>query len=453
VLFNVTVRDQQNGTGIAGINVSLYNTSFFVQSNVSDSEGITNIYYTIPTNYVPLGSNQFIANITNVTDYYAAGNNDTVNIKIWGWSDTTTYLNTSSVELDEPVLVSCLVKDANVTLNLANYYVEIYNGTTNVTAGVSDSSGWFNYTFIPKVAGTTSLKCSIYNNASQYYNVSSNSSQSLTVSLKSNTKSCSANSECSSGYCVHGVCRASSPYCGDGYCDSGEGCASCPADCGQCPTFAPGPPVASTVPGKAVVYIPSIAAGSKANVTIEKTEGIDFSEINIHVVNKVRSVYLTITKLDAKPAEVPAIVNVYRYINVVKENIKDEDISSATIKFKVEKSWINANNIDVATIALYRYANNAWNKLNTTKLSEDANYVYFEAETPGFSYFAISGETIAAVTTTLPTTTTIPTTTTTVPTTTLPTVPTKRVEWIYAVIILVIVVAIFFFLLKFFKKQ
>ncbi len=53
-------------------------------------------------------------------------------------------------------------------------------------------------------------------------------------------ESCDSNSECSSGHCVHNICRASSTYCGDGFCDSGEDCSSCSADCGICYSPPPG---------------------------------------------------------------------------------------------------------------------------------------------------------------------------------------------------------------------
>jgi hypothetical protein len=49
--------------------------------------------------------------------------------------------------------------------------------------------------------------------------------------LLTNGQSCNSNSNCYSGYCVHSICRSSSPYCGDGYCDSGETITNCPADC------------------------------------------------------------------------------------------------------------------------------------------------------------------------------------------------------------------------------
>jgi len=50
-------------------------------------------------------------------------------------------------------------------------------------------------------------------------------------SLSSDGESCTFNWQCSGGYCVHGICRSSSTYCGDGYCDTGEDCSNCEVDC------------------------------------------------------------------------------------------------------------------------------------------------------------------------------------------------------------------------------
>ncbi|HWR24730.1 MAG TPA: PGF-pre-PGF domain-containing protein, partial [Methanosarcina sp.] len=68
------------------------------------------------------------------------------------------------------------------------------------------------------------------------------------------------------------------------------------------------------------------------------------------------------------------------------------NIENSVICFKVEKSWIQDKKIDPATINLYRYNNNKWNKLETSLLEEDDKYLYFAAKTPGFSPFAIGGE-------------------------------------------------------------
>jgi hypothetical protein len=54
--------------------------------------------------------------------------------------------------------------------------------------------------------------------------------------LLADNQSCNSSSECSSGYCVHGICRSSSTYCGDGACNGAETCSLCSQDCGACQT-------------------------------------------------------------------------------------------------------------------------------------------------------------------------------------------------------------------------
>ncbi len=87
----------------------------------------------------------------------------------------------------------------------------------------------------------------------------------------------------------------------------------------------------------------------------------------------------------------PETGSTYQYLEISKSNIKDEDIKKAKIKFKVEKSWINENSIDEDTVRLNRLQE-GWKKLPTTKLEEDKSFVYYQAETPGFSIFAITGD-------------------------------------------------------------
>ncbi|MDF1557231.1 MAG: PGF-pre-PGF domain-containing protein [ANME-2 cluster archaeon] len=78
-----------------------------------------------------------------------------------------------------------------------------------------------------------------------------------------------------------------------------------------------------------------------------------------------------------------------------EKNIKDPEIG-----FKVDRSWVSQNNIDESTIAMYRYDEGRWNPLTTTKMGDDAGYLYFEARTPGFSPFAITGSRSSAATAT-----------------------------------------------------
>jgi methanogen extracellular protein (TIGR04279 family)/PGF-pre-PGF domain-containing protein len=84
---------------------------------------------------------------------------------------------------------------------------------------------------------------------------------------------------------------------------------------------------------------------------------------------------------------------IYKYFNIQigdGEFSDSEDLKNAVIGFKVSKEWINESNINADTIALQHFSKNQWNTLKTEKVGEDEEYIYFEAETPGFSPFAIT---------------------------------------------------------------
>jgi hypothetical protein len=87
---------------------------------------------------------------------------------------------------------------------------------------------------------------------------------------------------------------------------------------------------------------------------------------------------------------------VYDYLNIWVGNGgygNDEDnLENAIICFKVEKSWLQDKGIDQASITLNRYNDKKWNELPATLLREDDEYLYFTADTPGFSPFAITGK-------------------------------------------------------------
>lgn len=85
---------------------------------------------------------------------------------------------------------------------------------------------------------------------------------------------------------------------------------------------------------------------------------------------------------------------VYEYfdiwINNAGSNVS-ENFSNATISFKVSKEWRKNLRINPSTITLNRYHNGVWSPLPTTLIGQDADYMYFTAQTPGFSPFAITG--------------------------------------------------------------
>jgi PGF-pre-PGF domain-containing protein len=87
--------------------------------------------------------------------------------------------------------------------------------------------------------------------------------------------------------------------------------------------------------------------------------------------------------------------NIYKHLNIWLGNsgwANEKNIADTSVIFVVEKSWITDNDIDVSTIALHRYNGDKWEQLVTTKIKEDSTYLHFEAEIPGFSSFAVTGE-------------------------------------------------------------
>jgi PGF-pre-PGF domain-containing protein len=138
-----------------------------------------------------------------------------------------------------------------------------------------------------------------------------------------------------------------------------------------------------------VKEIELIEAGANASVTFDK---MDVTQITLNANSTIRNASIMIQPL----GKTAFIVNVsgipYCYFNITTTNLTNADIAQATVEFKVNKSWLNASNIDEATITLSRYRDNHWNALPTVKIGEDNTSLYFKAVTPGFSSFAISGE-------------------------------------------------------------
>jgi PGF-pre-PGF domain-containing protein len=91
----------------------------------------------------------------------------------------------------------------------------------------------------------------------------------------------------------------------------------------------------------------------------------------------------------------------YRNINIwvgktgyaTEGNIKDP-----VIGLRVSREWVLDNAIDPYTIRLNRYSGGSWEELVTEQTGSDESYLYFEAKTPGFSPFAITGKRFALAT-------------------------------------------------------
>ncbi|MDW7774823.1 MAG: NosD domain-containing protein [Methanosarcinales archaeon] len=139
---------------------------------------------------------------------------------------------------------------------------------------------------------------------------------------------------------------------------------------------------------------------------VSKDSEISYTyELGCNIIEHINFTGLTSSNTIAAKVEVlnytSSLVNhtppniVYKNLNIFVGNYgwaTNTNINNPSIVFMVEKSWINEHNIDISTITMYRYNDEKWNPLTTRQIREEANSLYFKADTPGFSSFAISGQ-------------------------------------------------------------
>ncbi len=154
------------------------------------------------------------------------------------------------------------------------------------------------------------------------------------------------------------------------------------------PTPTPTPAVPTVT--KASRVVPVMEAEKEAAMVFED---MDVSMITLKADKNVNDVKVEVERIERTP-DIPEPSGVaYTYLDMNVENTAGAKIEGR-VEFKVMKSWLVDNNIDEATVKLNRYdENEGWMALPTTKVGEDdEGFVYFEAETPGFSTFAVTGE-------------------------------------------------------------
>lgn len=86
---------------------------------------------------------------------------------------------------------------------------------------------------------------------------------------------------------------------------------------------------------------------------------------------------------------------VYKYFNLWVGNsgfATEKNIENPELCFKVEKLWLKDKKIDQTSVTLNIYSDKKWSQLPVKLLKEDNQYLYFTAQPPKFSFFAITGK-------------------------------------------------------------
>jgi len=133
-----------------------------------------------------------------------------------------------------------------------------------------------------------------------------------------------------------------------------------------------------------------VAANTKLQMPVDDVD-IPVTLLKVTVKDEISQLELDVSELTSKPSspsELPR--KAYKYLKIDATGLSDDQIKEAKVRFRVEKSWFAETGFDFNDIVLSRWHNSAWNELSTHMTSQDGSYVYYEADVPGFSYFAIT---------------------------------------------------------------
>ncbi|MDO8724852.1 MAG: PGF-pre-PGF domain-containing protein, partial [Candidatus Methanoperedens sp.] len=90
----------------------------------------------------------------------------------------------------------------------------------------------------------------------------------------------------------------------------------------------------------------------------------------------------------------PAPGNVYKNVNIWVGTSgfgTSKNIKQAVITFRLPNSWLSSNNMKSSGIKMVRWDGSKWDQVETSEITKDSTYIYFEAKTNSFSSIAITG--------------------------------------------------------------
>ncbi len=216
----------------------------------------------------------------------------------------------------------------------------------------------------------------------------------LSISALANSASCTYSCACSGGYCCTGATQYTNGE-GTGTCQASACAAAATTSTGSSGTSEAGGGGTTVVEVTKTVSVIIPSAPEVIKIETAKAKDLKVDEVTITVKEAVSNIQVTVKESSIPSGASVAISSssgsTYKYLDI-STTVESAKVDKVKVKFKVEKSWLTSNSIDESKINLQRYANSQWNKLPTSKSSEDATYVYYEAESPGLSTFAITGE-------------------------------------------------------------
>lgn len=131
-------------------------------------------------------------------------------------------------------------------------------------------------------------------------------------------------------------------------------------------------------------------------IFIINEKNISLTEIKIAVNNHTSNSSITVSRLPDQPTAGKPRGKVYQYIEINHSNL-DGVLTTVTMTFFVNSSWINNHSIVPSSVTLNRFADGSWERIDTILMRTGKNYNVYKAQSSGLSYFSISGEVLGQI--------------------------------------------------------
>ncbi len=132
----------------------------------------------------------------------------------------------------------------------------------------------------------------------------------------------------------------------------------------------------------------SVSTNTKQTFTLTQNTKFAIPSINSLSRIDIEGYDKTSTLTVSTPDKIEKLIDrkTYSYVSI---NFTS-NITSAKIKFIVNRSWIESNNLDSNKVILSHYKNGIWSDLETTRVFENSTVFEYKAVTDSFSLFAIT---------------------------------------------------------------
>lgn len=137
--------------------------------------------------------------------------------------------------------------------------------------------------------------------------------------------------------------------------------------------------------------LPELKAGVEQTLSFDNPQ-LGVESILLTTARTLSDVKVTLLEHKEQPSGTnPPPFSAYKYFEVTPTNLVASDITTSRIIFTVTQEWLTSKQGLPKQIALYKYKD-GWAKLPTKDLGEAGTLHKFQADTNGFSFFAVGLE-------------------------------------------------------------